>query len=195
MQGTRLQQVWAPNRSVLYTLYTNQVSSGAPLTFVHVLNLEEKWAHCIDLPPSFGSSRPNAKAMVGSADGKRLYVTDADAQLIATIDTRRFEVVTTTAASLPAPRATDHASASLTPDGTLLVSGGKQVASFDIGSMTAGPAWASDLPIDDLQLNAASSILYAATTDRIEALDPRTGTLLTTIPLPRAQALLAVSGA
>ena len=177
MQGTRLQQVWAPDRSVLYTLYTNQVSSGAPVTFVHVLNLEDKWAHCIDLPAAFGASRPNAKAMVGSPNGTRLYVTDADAHRIATIDTRRFEVVTTTTASLPAPGAANPASASLSPDGTLLVSGGNEVAAFDTGSMTAGPAWASELPIEDLQLNVDGSILYAATTDQIEALDPRTGTL------------------
>ncbi len=195
MQGTRLQQVWAPDRSVLYTLYTNQVSSGAPVTFVHVLNLEDKWAHCIDLPAAFGASRPNAKAMVGSPNGTRLYVTDADAHRIATIDTRRFEVVTTTTASLPAPGAANPASASLSPDGTLLVSGGNEVAAFDTGSMTAGPAWASELPIEDLQLNVDGSILYAATTDQIEALDPRTGTLRGIIPLPRARSLLAVSGA
>ena len=107
MQGTRLQQVWAPDRSVLYTLYTNQVSSGAPLTFVHVLNLEDKWAHCIDLPAAFGASRPNAKAMVGSPNGTHLYVTDADAQQIATIDTRRFKVDTTTAA-VAAPSRSDR---------------------------------------------------------------------------------------
>ena len=177
MQGTRLQQVWAPDRSVLYTLYTNQVSSGAPLTFVDVLNLEDKWAHCIDLPAAFGASRPNAKAMVGSPNGTplrdpRRRPADRDDRHAA------IQVVTTTAASLPVPGATDPASALLTPDGTLLVSGGNQVAALDTRSMTTVPAWASELPIEDLQVNADGSVLYVATPDQIEALDPRTGTLL-----------------
>jgi hypothetical protein len=193
MQGTRLQQVWAPDRSVLYTLYTNQVSSGAPLTFVHVLNLEEKWAHCIDLPASFGSSRPNAKAMVGSADGKRLYVTDADAQLIATINTSRFAVRATDLTDVPAPQGDQPASASLSPDGTLYVSGGDLVTAFDIGTMTAAPGWTSDSPILDEGLSPDGTILFLSTAHGIEARDPGTGTSLGTARLAGAGVLLAVS--
>jgi hypothetical protein len=193
MQGTRLQQVWAPDRSVLYTLYTNQVSSGAPLTFVHVLNLEEKWAHCIDLPASFGSSRPNAKAMVGSADGKRLYVTDADAQLIATINTSRFAVRATDLTDVPAPQGDQPASASLSPDGTLYVSGGDRVTAFDIRTMTAAPGWTSDSPILDEGLSPDGTILFLSTAHGIEARDPGTGTSLGTARLAGAGVLLAVS--
>ncbi len=193
MQGTRLQQVWAPDRSVLYTLYTNQVSSGAPLTFVHVLNLKEKWAHCIDLPPSFGSSRPNAKAMVGSPDGKRLYVTDADAQLIATINTRRFAVQTTDVADVPSPHGQAPASASLAADGTLYVSGGDRVSVFDIGTMTPGTGWTSDSLILDEGLSLDGTILFLSTADGIQARDPGTGTSLGAARLPGAKVMLAVS--
>ena len=193
MQGTRLQQVWAPDRSVLYTLYTNQVSSGAPLTFVHVLNLKEKWAHCIDLPASFGSSRPNAKAMVGSPDGKRLYVTDADAQLIATINTSRFAVQTTDLADVPPPQGNEPASASLAPDGTLYVSGGDRVSMFDIGTMTPGPGWTSDSLILDEALSLDGAILFLSTADGIQARDPVTGTSLGTTRLPGANVMVAVT--
>jgi hypothetical protein len=193
MQGTRLQQVWAPDRSVLYTLYTNQVSSGAPLTFVHVLNLAEKWAHCIDLPPSFGSSRPSAKAMVGSPDGKHLYVTDADAQLIATINTRRFAVQTTDVADVPSPQGREPASASLAADGTLYVSGGDRVSMFNVGTMTPGPAWTSDSLILDEALSPDGTILFLSTADGIQARDPDTGTSLGAARLPGARVILAVS--
>ncbi len=193
MQGTRLQQVWAPDRSVLYTLYTNQVSSGAPLTFVHVLNLDEKWAHCIDLPAAFGSSRPNAKAMVGSADGKRLYVTDADAHLIATINTSRFAVQTTDLADVPSPQGQEPASASLAGDGTLYVSGGDRVSVFDIGTMTPGPGWTTDSVILDERLSPDDTVLFLSTADGIQARDPGTGTSLRVVRLQGAQTMLAVS--
>lgn len=193
MQGTRLQQVWAPDRSVLYTLYTNQVASGAPLTFVHVLNLDEKWAHCIDLPPSFGSSRPNAKAMTGSPDGKRLYVTDADAQIIATINTSRFAVQTTDLADVPSPKGREPASASLASDGTVYVSGGNRVSAFDIGTMTPGPGWTSDSLILDEGLSLDGKILFLSTPDGIQAHDPGTGASLGSVRLPGANVMLAVS--
>jgi hypothetical protein len=192
MQGTRLQQVWAPDRSVLYTLYTNQVSKGAPLTFVHVLNLEEKWAHCIDLPPSFGSSRPNAKAMAGSSDGKHLYVTDADAQIIATINTRRFAFQTTDVADVPPPDGRAPASASLAADGTLYVSGGDRVSTFDVGAMTPGPAWTSDSLILDESLNLDDTILFLFTANGIQARDPGTGASLGALRLPGAREMLTV---
>ena len=193
MQGTRLQQVWAPDRSVLYTLYTNQVSSGAPLTFVHVLNLEEKWAHCIDLPAAFGSSRPNAKAMAGSPDGKRLYVTDADARLIATINTSRFAVQTTDIADVPSPQGQAAATASLAADGTLYLSGGDNVSVFDIETMTSGSRWTSDSPILDEGLSPDGTVLFLSTADGIQARDPGTGTSLGTARLPGANVMLTVS--
>ena len=193
MQGTRLQQVWAPDRSVLYTLYTNQVSSGAPLTFVHMLNLDEKWAHCIDLPASFGSSRPNAKAMVGSPDGRLLYVTDADAHRIATINARRFSVATTTVTDLPSPPSATPATVSLTAEGTLYVSGGDRISAFDIESMTSGSTWESDSVILDERLSVDGTILYVVTGDEIQGLDPRTGASLLAIRLPGANDVLGIS--
>jgi sugar lactone lactonase YvrE len=194
MQGTRLQQVWAPDQSVLYTLYTNQVSSSAPLTFVHVLNLDGKWAHCIDLPEPFGSSRPNAKALAGSADGNHLYVTDADAHRIATISTQRFAVDTTTELALPTPGVAESASASLALDGSLFVSGGNQIAVINTDSMIAGPTWESDSLILGSRVSADGTILYVATGNAIQGRDPRTGTPLGAIQLPGATEMLDVSG-
>lgn len=194
MQGTRLQQVWAPDQSVLYTLYTNQPSSGAPMTFVHVLDLEKKWAHCVDLPEPFGSSRPNAKAMVGSLDGMHLYVTDADAHQIAMINTRRLAVETTAAVALPSLGNEASASASLVLDGTLFVSGDHQVSVIDTDSMTAGSVWGSDSPIFGALVSDDGKILYVATGDAIQGRDPESGAPLGAIPLPGAEEVLDISG-
>ena len=61
MRGTGRTQVFAPDGDELYTLYTRQgpnYAHGAPAdasqtrtnAFIHLLNLEGGWAHCIDLP-------------------------------------------------------------------------------------------------------------------------------------------------
>nr|MBA3691104.1 hypothetical protein [Actinomycetota bacterium] len=62
MPGTRLEQVLAPDSRQLYTLYSSQPAAYAegydaaqayadrPVAFVHVLNLEDRWAFCLPLP-------------------------------------------------------------------------------------------------------------------------------------------------
>jgi hypothetical protein len=60
MSGTRLSQVASPGGDRLYTLYTTQPRAsdqGAPhddgersVAFVHTLDVDEGWAHCIALP-------------------------------------------------------------------------------------------------------------------------------------------------
>jgi len=192
MQGVRLQQVWAPDRTVLYTLYTNQVAGREPLTFVHALNLKERWAHCIDLPAPFGASPPGAKAMAGSAEGKHLVITDATTGKIATINTRRFSVETTVAANLPSPGSAGSASASIAPNGVLYASGGSQVAAFDAGTSAPGPMWVADQQLYDVHLASDGKMLYLATGDAIEARNPSTGTLIGSVHLAGGRDVLAV---
>lgn len=191
MQGVRLQQVWAPDRTVLYTLYTNQVAGRKPLTFVHALNLEARWAHCIDLPAPFGASPPSAKAMAGSADGKHLVITDATTGKIATINTRRFSVETTLAPNLPLPESPGSASASVAPNGGLYASGGSHVATFDAGTSAPGSMWVADQPIYDAYVAGDGTMLYLATHDAIEAWDPSTGALIGSVRLAGGLDVLA----
>ena len=64
MPGIRL-QVLSPNADQLYTLYSSArpgyaphqapVPNGATVSFVHVLSLQEGWAHCVGLPESCGT--------------------------------------------------------------------------------------------------------------------------------------------
>jgi sugar lactone lactonase YvrE len=132
--------------------------------------------------------------MVGSADGKHLYVTDADAQRIAMINTQRLDVETTATLTLPSPGNDDSAFASIAPDGILYVSGGPQLSAISIDSMTAGPTWEADSPILGTRVSEDGMILYVAIGDGIQGRDPRTGAPLGAIRLPGATELLDESG-
>jgi WD40 repeat protein len=104
MRGHARAQAMSPDGSFLFSLYT--IGKGeAPVhdptdpetdrwAFVHTLNLEEKWSHCIFLPPPFGTKAESAMSMGISADGKELFVIDSSTESVARIDARGLEVET-----------------------------------------------------------------------------------------------------
>ena len=73
MRGTARAQVMAPDGRRLYTLYTRDATATDPAeAFVHVLDLEEQRATCVDLPAEFAVSQLGALAV--SPSGTHLYV-------------------------------------------------------------------------------------------------------------------------
>lgn len=102
MRGHARAQAMAPDGSYLFSLYT--IGEGeAPVhdpgdpdtdrwAFVHTLNLEEKWSHCIFLPPPFGTRSESAMSLGIAGDGKDLFVIDAATESVARIDARGLEV-------------------------------------------------------------------------------------------------------
>jgi hypothetical protein len=104
MRGTGRVQVYAPKGNFLFTLYTDQppntahrsLSSyddhGEVHAFVHVLNLKQGWAHCVDLPVPFGNGTQPANDIAVAADGSYVYV--GDGERVAVIDARELNVVT-----------------------------------------------------------------------------------------------------
>lgn len=104
MRGHARAQAMSPDGSYLFSLYT--IGKGEdpvhdpkdPETdrwaFVHTLNLEEKWSHCIFLPVPFGTKAESAMSMGISEDGKDLFVIDAATESVARIDARELEVDT-----------------------------------------------------------------------------------------------------
>jgi hypothetical protein len=104
MRGHARAQAMAPDGSYLFSLYT--IGKGeAPVhdpddpdtdrwAFVHTLNLEEKWSHCIFLPDPFGTKSEAALSMGMSGDGKHLFVIDASTESVARIDAQELEVET-----------------------------------------------------------------------------------------------------
>lgn len=114
MNGRGRRQVWSPDASRLYTLYIRQThhhhhaDEGGdgeahihpePGTdaFVHVLDLTEEWAFCLDLPPEFGAGDLATTALAVSPTGREVAVVDASAGLIAFASTEDLTVSRTAA--------------------------------------------------------------------------------------------------
>ncbi len=107
MNGRGRRQVWSPDGTRLYTLYIRQThhhhasggahSHGEPGTdaFVHVLDLDEEWAHCLDLPAAFGGGELATTALAVAPDGASIAVADASAGQLAFASTADLEVVST----------------------------------------------------------------------------------------------------
>ena len=96
MRGTARIQAMSPDGTYLYTLYTTGGDGSGPRrAFVHVLNLDELWAHCIDLPPEFGKLREANIALTVTPDSKRLYVNDVGSGAMAEVDTQSLEILQT----------------------------------------------------------------------------------------------------
>ena len=105
MNGQARRQVWAPNGSRLYTLYIRQThhhhddpginhAHGQPGTdgFVHVLDLDEEWAFCVDLPAEFGDGDLDSTALAVSPSGSSFVVADQNAGQLAFASSRDLEV-------------------------------------------------------------------------------------------------------
>lgn len=85
MPGIARTSVMAPDGRRLYTLYTSE-EHGQRYSFVHVLDLDQQWAHCVDLPLSFGAD-PDAMGIAINPAGTRVYVADVLEGKLAAINT------------------------------------------------------------------------------------------------------------
>jgi hypothetical protein len=193
MSGTRLEQLPAPDGSRLYTLYTDQPADYAkeyseyagsghgPVAFIHTLDLQEKWAYCVNLPRAFGPGKAEAKAIALSPDGSRLYAIDTDQGLIAAIDTQRLKVVGVKHVALGlGDRGQTMASVSA-DGGTLFVGRGPSVVDLRLEDMKAMDRWS--LGGATTGLATSSDRLYAATPDGVRILNPSTGTQIRSVPV------------
>ena len=113
MQGIARTHVMARDGSRLYTLYT----VAGQRAFVHVLDLRDKYAHCVDLPLPFGTGPQSAVALAMSPDGTRLFVADRHSGATAVIDTTVLTIDAT--GTLPSTGSTDPASGVMGRDGSL----------------------------------------------------------------------------
>ncbi len=98
MHGRGVRQVWSPDGTRLYTLYLRQHphgGDGGSVGLVHVLDLVEEWAYCVDLPAGFGAAEPGRAALAVAPDGLTLAVADLDAGQMAFVSTRHLAVSAT----------------------------------------------------------------------------------------------------
>lgn len=175
MGGSARAQVMAPDGSRLYTLYS--VPAGVPddlhgtddehgRAFVHVLDLEEGWAHCLLLPDPIGVVGLANGPLAVSPDGGTLAVFDAAIE-----DGRTSVTVVDTELLDPGPlRAVDGlrwpTAAAIGPDGALYASGvGRaglpRVEVLDLGEGRRLRRWDTPTLVTSMSAEPDGSLLLA----------------------------------
>jgi hypothetical protein len=83
MHGTSVRGVLSADRTLLATLYRNPGDAHEP-AFVHILDLQNGWAYCADLPPPFGTG-PEGSDHIELTPAGTVIVTTEPASRIAEI--------------------------------------------------------------------------------------------------------------
>jgi hypothetical protein len=208
MPGIRLQQVLSPNADQLYTLYSSArpgyaphhapVPNGATVSFVHVLSLQDGWAHCVGLPEELWDRPASEQAMATSPNGRLLYIADPTLGLVTVMDTASLEIRTYTIdLSVSGVRRT---SAVVSGDGSSLfvATAGEHPGITRISTDTFDVVrrWVTD-DVSGLGLSADGERLYVASDDRVEVMDATTGSDLAGVavaspaPIERVSVALA----
>lgn len=208
MPGIRLQQIISPNADQLYTLYSSArpgyaphhapVASDATVSFVHVLSLQEGWAHCVGLPKELWDRPASEQAMATSPNGRLLYIVDPTLGLVTVMDTASLEIRTAPIdLAVPGVR---HTSAVVSADGSTLfvATAGEHsgVTRIDTDTFEVVRSWETD-DVSGLGLSADGERLYVAFDDRVEVMDARTGSELAGVavaspaPIERVSVALA----
>jgi hypothetical protein len=182
MGGTARIQAASPDGRRLYTLYTLDHEDGRQYAFIHVLSLDQLWAHCIDLPGEFATSPEAATALTVSPDGTRLYVANHAEAAVAQIDTSKLEVVRTE--TIHFGFGGGRAYAAHDSGSKLYLASGRRVARVDTTSLTEERSWLMKEKFRGLQAARDTKRLYVALRDRVAILRAATGEGIDTIDPP-----------
>jgi hypothetical protein len=173
MAGIARTQVWDPDGSRLYTLYTQDTSMGV-VSFVHVLDLDEQWAHCIGLPDGFTPT-----GGIALADGaKDLYVADVVGGVVAAVDTEALEVVAD--ATLPSTPSA-YASPIAVDDDEVYVGAGTDLLRLDRTSLEPVGSLGALRPTSEIigiQRGTEPGELFVASPGAVLLVDLATGDVL-----------------
>jgi hypothetical protein len=171
MSGTARTQVWDPDGSRLYTLYTQEVGNSTT-AFVHVLDLDEEWAHCVLLPDGFTPS----SAGVALADGaKDLYVADVVGGVVAKVDTQELTVVDE-ATMDPVPTA--YMSPMAVVGETVFVGADRDVRRLDRVTLDELGSLRTGVDVVGIQRGRDETAVFIATPGALLLLDLATGSVL-----------------
>jgi ABC-type uncharacterized transport system permease subunit len=170
MRGTARIQAMSPDGTRLYTLYTVR-DRGSSYAFIHVLSLDELWAHCVDLPEEFATASQKMSAITVAPDGRHLYVVNGRERIVAEVDTESLAVTRTA----PVDFANDNRAHAVTSPARLYIAGGTKVTVVGLRDLGVVRSWEVDGPITGLQTRADDSRLYIGRTTGVEVFDPSTG--------------------
>lgn len=181
MRGTARVQAMSPDGKILYTLYTLRGPGGTQRAFIHVLNLEELWAHCIDLPSGFGDRTEAAVALAVAPSGRRLYAAHGVTGAVAEVDTAELRVLRTARINFGW---WNTAQALHGPDRTLYLVSGRRISVVDISTLTERRSWLLPAKIRGIQAAEDGTRLYVAMRDEIAILDVVSGKRVGTLDPP-----------
>lgn len=168
MGGTARTQVGSADGRRLYTLYTQTNPGGASTAFIHVLDLDEQWAHCILLPDGTGTGLPSETALGLSPDGSQLYVADRSTLAVVEVDAEELSVARSAAWAGDAANAAPVAVA--VSDTTLALSSGTRLDLLARDTLMMTGTWDAGSTL--VGIAADRRHLYAATNRTIAVLDP-----------------------
>lgn len=206
MKGVGRTQNLSPDGATLYTLYTRQVESyphGGPEhpepnanspvhSFIHVLNLEAGWAHCVDLPHPFGMSSTDDDALAISRDGRSIYVADGSAGRVATVDTQQLKVVRTADFDKRAEGGKIAVQAS--DDGTLFLTSGDKVLLMDGQTLTKRGEFHLPMATSGALLTPDDSALFVSVPDAVLKLNSSSGRIIDRFDVPGMVSIAGIGG-
>jgi outer membrane protein assembly factor BamB len=175
MPGYARTQLMSPDGTQLYTFYASvePVHDGDETyhAWVHVLNLGEGWAHCVDLDEKIGVSGDTNPALAVSPDGSRLFVTDGTTGALVAVDTKSLRVVRIR--FLPALGSIQPPSLLATDGSTLFTgSGYSGLATIDARTLRPKPEQIlTDATIRALRIDRSREALYVLTAEQLLVLD------------------------
>ena len=180
MGGASRVQTANPDGTRLYTLYTVAGGkNGTDRAFIHVLDLEQQWAHCIDLPPEFVPSAGRATAITSAPDGSSVFVANTVTGALAELDPVGLAVARVTNIDMPFGRT---ASSAVADASTLYLATGAEAIAVDTGSLSRKELWTFDEKIRGLQVTVDGKRLYLGLSDYVAQLDVATGEIETIAP-------------
>lgn len=180
MGGASRVQTANPDGTRLYTLYTvDGGKNGTDRAFIHVLDLEQQWAHCIDLPPEFVPSARLATAITSAPDDSSVFVANTVTGALAELDPVGLAVARVTNIEMPFGRTRSSAVADAS---TLYLATGAEAIAVDTGSLSPKELWTFDEKITGLQVTVDGKRLYLGLRDHLAQLDVATGEIESIAP-------------
>ena len=181
MRGTARTQVYSPDGKRLYTYYQifgePYVEDGEQpySAFVHVLDLEEGWAHCVDLPQPFGTGPAVEPALAVSPDGSKAYVGDQGLGLLAEVDTQNLKVTRTHKLT---PDDEFYTGAATVTDASLWLAFGAKVTEIDTATLNEGMSFTTGGAVTAIRREADGDRLFVALPNRLAIYDSQSGRAL-----------------
>ena len=172
MGGTARIQTASPDGSRLYTLYTTKDEEGLH-AFIHVLDLENLWAHCIDLPDEFASMAESSTALAVAPDGRHLYAANTSSGSVVEIATDTMLVERAATFDFDSR---GRAHATVDTKGNLYVASGPWVVAIDTDELVERDRWAMNDAVKGLQGSSDAANLYVGVKNQITTLNVDDGT-------------------